>query len=118
MDKSESSLPTSERVSVVAAIVVARVAIAARATGPTEGTEVLSGAAWGIMTKEEEDMAPSSSEELWGSPTVILTEHLDNVWGRQGKRDVLCPKRVSEVITISIIQPPVADVFSGNLRSL
>lgn len=78
MDKSESSLPTSERVSVVAAMVAARAAVAARVAGPTEGTEVLSGAAWGITIKEEEEMAPSSSEELWGSPTVILTKHLDN----------------------------------------
>ena len=78
MDKSESSLPTSEKVSVVAAMVVARAAVGARVTGPTEGTEVLSGAAWGMMIKEEEEMAPSSSEELWGSPTVILTKHLDN----------------------------------------
>ena len=65
MDKSESSLPTSERVSVVAVkVVVARVALATRAMGPTEGAEVLSGAAWGMMIKEEEEMVPSSSEEL------------------------------------------------------
>lgn len=65
MDKSESSLPTSERVSVVAVkVVVARVALTTRATGPTEGAEVLSGAAWGMMIKEEEEMVPSSSEEL------------------------------------------------------
>jgi hypothetical protein len=73
IDKSESSLPTSERVSVVAVMtVVARVAALARVMGPTEGTEVLSGAAWGIVIKEEEERVPSSSEELWGSPTVIL----------------------------------------------
>lgn len=63
MDKSESSLPTSERVSVVA-VVVARVAATARAMGPTEGMEALSVAAWGMMIKEEEEMVPSSSEEL------------------------------------------------------
>jgi hypothetical protein len=118
MDKSESSLPTSENVSVVAAMVVARATVAARVEGPTEGTEVLSGAAWGITMKEEEERAPSSSEELWGSLTVMLTEHLDDVSGKQRKRDLLCPKRVSEVITISVIQPPVADVFPGNLRCL
>jgi hypothetical protein len=73
MDKSESSLPTSERVSVVAAmVVVARVTVAARVMGPIEGTEVLSVAACGMMIKEEEAMDPSSSEELWGSLTVIL----------------------------------------------
>ena len=78
MDKSESSLPTSESVSVVAVMTVAaRVTVGARVLGPTEGTEVLSGAAWGIMIKEEEEMLPSSSEELWGSPTVILMKHLD-----------------------------------------
>ena len=71
MDKSESSLPTSERVSVVA-VVVARVAVAGRIMGPTEGTEALSVAAWGMIIKEEEEMVPSSSEELFGSPTVIL----------------------------------------------
>lgn len=32
--------------------------------------------------------------------------------------DVLGPQRMSEVVTISIIQPPVADVFSGDLGSL
>jgi hypothetical protein len=65
MDKSESSLPTSERVSVVAVIVVlARVAVAARVTGPIDGAEDFSGAAWGIVIKEEEESAPSSSEEF------------------------------------------------------
>ena len=78
MDKSESSLPTSERVSVVAVMtVVARVAVAARGIGPTEGAEVLSGAAWGMTIIEEEEMVPSSSEELWGSATVMLVKGLD-----------------------------------------
>ena len=87
MDKSESSLPTSERVSVVAAmVVVARVAVATRLTGPTEGAEVLSGAAWGMMIKEEEQMLPSSSEGLWGSLTVILVkEHLGGSLGKTKK---------------------------------
>jgi len=72
MDKSESSLPTSERVSVVAVIaVLARVAVAARGIGPTDGADDFSGAAWGIVIKEEEESAPSSSEEFWGSLTVI-----------------------------------------------
>jgi len=75
MDRSESSLPTSERVSVVAVtMVVARVAVAARIVGPTEGTEALSGAAWGMTMKEEEEMLPSSSDELWGSLTVISAQ--------------------------------------------
>jgi hypothetical protein len=60
IDKSESSLPTSERVSVVALMVAAT----AGWMGPTEGTDVFSGAAWGIVIKEEEERAPSSSEEL------------------------------------------------------
>ena len=75
MDKSESSLPISERVSVVA-VVAARVAVVARVIGPIEGVDVLSGAAWGIVIKEEESV-PSSSELLWGSLTVILKGHLD-----------------------------------------
>lgn len=83
MDKSESSLPTSERVSVVAAIVVvARVAVAAIATGPTEGAEDFSGAAWGMVIKEEEESDPSSSEGLWGSLTVILEGVLRRNLGR------------------------------------
>ena len=65
MDKSESSLPTSERVSVVAVMtVVARVAVTGRIMGPTEGAEVLPEAPWGMMIKEEEEIVPSSSEEL------------------------------------------------------
>lgn len=64
MDRSESSLPTSERVSVVAVMAVGARVAAARGMGPTEGTEVLSGAAWGMVMKEEEESAPSSSEEL------------------------------------------------------
>ena len=44
-------------------MVVARV-VGGGATGPIEGPEDFSGAAWGIMIKEEEEMFPSSSEEL------------------------------------------------------
>jgi len=41
MDKSESSLPTSERALVVA-VAAARVGVMMRLMGPTEGTEALS----------------------------------------------------------------------------
>ena len=78
MDKSES-LPTSERVSVVTVMVVAARVVGGGATGPTEGPEDLSGAAWGITIIEEEERVPSSSEELWGSATVMLMEYLDGV---------------------------------------
>lgn len=91
MDKSESSLPTSDRVSVVAVmVVVARVVAVARGIGPIEGAEVFSGAAWGIVTKEEERV-PSSSEELWGSLTVMLGMGLDLSLERQGEGDILGP---------------------------
>lgn len=84
MDKSESSLPTSERVSVVAVMTVSARVATARGMGPTEGTEVLSEAACGIVIKEEES-APSSSEELWGSLTVMLGTHLDKDSGEAEK---------------------------------
>jgi hypothetical protein len=37
---------------------------------------------------------------------------------KKRKSDLLGPQRVSEVIAISIVKPPVTNVFSGNLRSL